>query len=231
MTYFRILIIFTLLLNTHSALYASEIQSLDAIQAKVINFIKANIDTQQDYEISSKSLDRQLALPKCSVPLEAYTNAQTIEAGIVSVGIRCLGKQKWSLYTSAKLTIYKNVLVLTHSLKRNSLIQPSDVTLTKRATNKLRHGYFSSYKQIKSQVTTRNLQEGTVLQLAHLSLPKLIKRGEKVTILALSPAFNIQMSGKALMDGRLGAQIRVRNTKTKKIIEGRVIKPGVIVVN
>ncbi len=231
MTYFRIFILFTLLLNTHSVLYANEIQSLDAIQTKAIQFIKANIDTQQDYEISSKPLDRQLALPKCSVPLEAYTNAQTIKAGIISVGIRCLGQQRWSLYTSVKLTIYKNVLVLTRSLKRNSLIQPSDVKLTKRATNQLHHGYFSSYKQIKSQVTTRHLQEGTVLQLAHLSPPKLIKRGEKVTILARSPTFNIQMPGKALMDGHLGEQIRVRNIKTKKIIEGRVIKPGVITVN
>jgi flagella basal body P-ring formation protein FlgA len=39
------------------------------------------------------------------------------------------------------------------------------------------------------------------------------------------------MSGKALMSGSLGERIRVKNNKSKKIIEGTITKAGTISVN
>ena len=211
---------FILCLGTMETLWAKEYQSLDAIQETIVHFIQANIDTHQDHDISVNRLDSRLKLGKCSVPLEAYSHANHLEAGTLSIGVRCHGKPSWSLFNSAKLTFYQQVLTLKQSLKRNTIIRAEHIIIEKQATNQLRRGYFTDYQQVANKLTTRHLHVGTVLNPTHLTTQKLIKKGEQVTILASSPAFSIKMPGRALMDGSLGEQIRIKNSKTKKIIEG-----------
>ncbi len=218
------------LLSTE-VLYAQEYQSINAIQTAIAQFIEANIDTSQAHEIIVNKLDSRLKLANCSAPLEIYSHNKQIEAGILSVGVRCNGEQKWSLFHSAKLTQYINVLTLKQALKRNTVISQDNVTLVKKSTNNLHHGYFTDYQQIKNQLTTRNLQAGDILQPYHLTQPQLIKKGEQVIIHAFSPSFNIRMSGQALMSGSLGEKIQVENNKSKKTIEGTITKAGVVSVN
>jgi len=223
--------ILSLFLLSTEMLYAQEYQSINAIQTAITQFIEANIDTTQEYEIQLKKLDNRLKLANCSVPIETYSNDKQIEAGIFSIGVRCNGKQKWSLFHSAKLTIYINVLALKQALKRNTIISQNNIVLVKKSTSRLRHGYFTNYQQIKNQLTTRNLRAGTILQPSHITHPQLIKKGEQVTIHAFSSSFSIKMSGKALMSGSLGERIKVKNNRSKKVIEGTITKAGTISVN
>jgi len=212
-------------------LYAQEYQSINTIQTAITQFIEANIDTTQEYEIQVNNLDSRLKLANCSAPLEIYSHNKKLEAGILSIGISCNGEQKWSLYHSAKLTIYINVLALKQALKRNTAISQNNIVLVKKSTSKLRHGYFTNYQQIKNQLATRNLRTGTILQPSHITHPQLIKKGEQVTIHAFSPSFSIKMSGKALMSGSLGERIKVKNNRSKKVIEGTITKAGTVSVN
>jgi len=223
--------ILSLFLLSTEMLYAQEYQSINAIQTAITQFIEANIDTTQEYEIQLKKLDNRLKLANCSVPIETYSNDKQIEAGIFSIGVRCNGKQKWSLFHSAKLTIYINVLALKQALKRNTIISQNNIVLVKKSTSRLRHGYFTNYQQIKNQLTTRNLRAGTILQPSHITHPQLIKKGEQVTIHAFSSSFSIKMSGKALMSGSLGEKIKVKNNRSKKVIEGTITKAGTVSVN
>ncbi|MDC9727989.1 MAG: flagellar basal body P-ring formation chaperone FlgA, partial [Methyloprofundus sp.] len=101
----------------------------------------------------------------------------------------------------------------------------------RRPTNKLSRGFFTTFAQVKGSISARHLQAGSILRPAQLITQKLVKKGDKVTILAKSKSFKIHMSGHALMDGRLGDTIRVKNSKSKRIIEGTVIRSGVISVN
>jgi len=214
--------------TTHCA--ASPYQSLTEIETTVRQYILEHIDIKQDFEIDVHRLDTRLKLAKCTVPLEAYSQKKKLSAGSLSIGIRCNGKQRWSLYNPAKLTLYTTVLTLKHNIKRHTTIQASDVSLEKRS-KRLSQGFFTHYTQIKGKMSTRNLQAGIILRKSHLFTPKLIKKGDKVSIIAESAAFKIQMSGYALTGGRLGEQIRVRNSRTNKVIEGTITKLGVVSVN
>jgi flagella basal body P-ring formation protein FlgA len=53
-----------------------------------------------------------------------------------------------------------------------------------------------------------------------LSKPTLIKKGDKITIIAKNNGFQISMKGTALTAGGKDDKIRVKNSKTKKIIQG-----------
>jgi len=211
--------------------FAKEYQQMSSIKKAITQYILDNIDTQQDFEITVNTLDNRLKLPKCTLPLETYSRYSTLKAGTLSVGVRCRGKQPWSLYNSAKLKIYKSVLVLKESIGRNTLITTDLVTFARKANNKLSRGYFTDFAPLQGAVSVRHLQAGAVLRPAQFISQKLIKKGDKVTIRAKSKSFTIQMSGHALSDGKLGDQIRVKNSRTKKIVEGTIIETGVISVN
>ncbi len=210
---------------------AKEYQPTSSIKKEITQYILDNIDTKQDFEITVNSLDDRLKLPKCTIPLETYSRYSTLKAGTLSIGIRCRGKQPWSLYNSAKLKIYKSVLVLKENIGRNTLIYPELVTFQRTDITKLSRGYFTNFSQLQGATSIRNIQAGRVLRPAQFISQKLIKKGDKVTIRAKSKSFTIQMSGHALSDGKLGEQIRVKNSRTKKVVEGTVIEIGVISVN
>jgi len=226
--------LFSLLLMLSTVItpaFAKEYQQMSSIKEAITQYILNNIDTQQDFEITVNHLDDRLKLPKCTLPLETYSRYSTLKAGTLSVGVRCRGKQPWSLYNSAKLNIYKSVLVLKESIGRNTLITPELVVFERKANTKLSRGYFTDFSPLQGATSVRHLQAGAVLRPAQFISQKLIKKGDKVTIRAKSESFTIQMSGHALSNGKLGEQIRVKNSRTKKIVEGTVIGTGVISVN
>jgi len=228
---YNLLIILSLLLAPINILWAKDYQSISSIQSTITNFIETNIDSSIEHEIFVKRIDSRLNLDLCSTPLEAYSHNNEIKAGKLSIGVRCNGTKKWSLFHTAKLTFYQDVLVLKQTLRRNMPITRDHVILTKKSTTKLHRGYFTSVQQIHNQLATRNLRAGDILQPSHLTSPKLIKKGEQVIILAASPSFSIKMAGKALSSGGLGEIIRVKNIRSKKIIEGTITRAGTISVN
>jgi len=61
--------------------------------------------------------------------------------------------------------------------------------------------------------------------------PKLIKRGEKVIIKVNSPNLEISVAGIALMDGVKNQNIRIKNIKSKQIVQATVVKQGQVVVS
>jgi flagellar basal body P-ring formation protein FlgA len=58
--------------------------------------------------------------------------------------------------------------------------------------------------------------------------PRLIKRGDKIIISTMQPAFSIRMNGIAMMDGTKGQLIRVKNENSGRIISATVIEPGLV---
>ena len=63
-----------------------------------------------------------------------------------------------------------------------------------------------------------------------LEAPRLVRRGERVTITARADGIDVRMAGKALMDGTAGERIRVRNINSDRVIEATVASPGMVEV-
>ena len=58
----------------------------------------------------------------------------------------------------------------------------------------------------------------------------MVCRGDPVAIEAKTGSLSVKTSGQALSDGNYGDQVQVRNTKTRKLVNGLVTAPGVITV-
>jgi flagella basal body P-ring formation protein FlgA len=205
-------------------------QSLDSIYELVKDTVARNINTSAEYEIRVLPLDSQLKLPECTEPLEAFTTTDSIKAGRTSIGIRCNAEKKWSIFTSAVIKVYETVIVLSRPVQRGETITRQHLATEKRDVSKFRGDFITQVEQVENKQAARYTQAGTILGLRSFIEPRLIKRGDKIIISAIQPAFAIRMNGVAMMDGTKDQLIRIKNENSGRVINATVIEPGLVSV-
>lgn len=209
---------------------AAQFQTISSIQAAIDHYIANELKTTNEYDYTLSQLDHRLKLPLCLESLQVYTQTGSLKAGRNSIGVRCSSGKKWAIFTGAKIKSYRKVLVLAQPLRWGEIITEKHLSYAKKDISELRQGYILNPSEIINQQVKRNLATGMVLTSNHFTEPKLIKRGERVNIQAKSPYFHISMKGIAMMDGKKGQNIRVKNINSKRIIQAIVVKPGQVTV-
>lgn len=205
-----------------------KIQSLDSIYGFVKETIEQNLKTSAEYEINVLPLDNQLRLAECTQPLEVFKSTEIVKAGRATLGIRCNAEKKWSIFVSAIIKVYENVIVLTRAVQRGDVITAQHLATEKRDVSKYRGDFLTEAGQVENKQAARNLPAGTVLGAKSLVEPPMVRRKDKVTITSAQPGFAIQMSGIAMMDGAKGQLIRVKNESSGRIIGAVVVEPGLV---
>ncbi|VAX12604.1 hypothetical protein MNBD_GAMMA24-245 [hydrothermal vent metagenome] len=225
------ILIMILLLAFSLEACARDYEPIENIRHTMQRYIKNNLlqDKDSDYEIGH--LDQRLKLDKCDQPLEVFDSGNTRLIGHSTIGIRCRGSKMWQIYVPINIIRYTNVLVMRENLSRGSILSASDVTTRRLDISRLSNGYFIDKNEIRGKVLKRSLRRGDILTDGMLAVRKLIKRGDIVTIMASSGTLAIRVKGEALMDGRKGDLIRVKNHSSKREIQAVVVATGIVKVN
>jgi flagella basal body P-ring formation protein FlgA len=227
-----LLLILTFIFFSNAYAQEQGFQSHESIDEAVKVYIEHHINFSGEYEIGTTPLDIRLNLPQCPEPLEAFSPTELIKAGRVTIGVRCNNTdKKWSIFTSAIIKTFQNVIVLSQPIQRGEIITRAHLVIERRETSNLRDDFVTQPEQVEGKQVVRQLSEGSILSLKNLVEPKLIKRGDKVIISSTKPEFSIKMSGVAMMDGAKGQLIKVKNQNSGRIINATVIEPGLVTVN
>jgi len=210
---------------------ARDFESIDNIRSSVQHYIKSNLiqDNNSNYEIGH--LDQRLKLDKCDQPLEVFNAGSTRPIGHSSLGVRCRGSKMWKIHVPINIIRYTEVLVVKQNLPRGSILQTSDVETRRLDISRLSNGYFTDKSEILGKLLKRSLRRGDILTNGMLDVRKLVKRGEIVTIIASSSTLSIRVKGQALMDGRKGDVIRVKNHSSKREIQAIVVATGTVKIS
>ena len=186
-------------------------------------------DPAAETEIAVGRLDPRLRLPACMTELETSLPTGARALGAVAVGVRC-PSPAWSVFVPGTIKVRKPVLVTAVSLPRGALLAASDLVLELRDLSSLPAGYLSDPAAVAGRTLRRPLQAGTVLLPGMAALPKLVTRGERVALQAGGGRIAVQVEGEALADGALGETVRVRNLATRRVVQGTVGGPQLVVV-
>ncbi len=174
-------------------------------------------------------LDPRLRLPACDQPLHAFlTDGQVRQQ--TTLGVRCEGSVRWTIYTSINVESEAPVLVARTALPRDATLTAADFQLLTRRVPGLIASYLCDPAALVQQRLRRPLAAGEALAIDALAPALLIHRGQQVVLLARSPGIEVRMAGVALGDGRASDQIRVQNLSSQRIVEGTVRADGVVEV-
>ena len=220
-----------LFLGLSSTIQAREIESIEHIRQSVKNYLAIHFEQDPNTAYEIGYLDTRLKLDKCPSSLDVFQANETRRTGYSSLQVRCPGPKSWKIYVPVKIKRFANVLVSKRTLARGHLISASDVTTIRADISRLNNGYFTQVNDIKGLSLKRSLREGRILTNGMLERQRLIKRGEMVTILANTGSLAIRMKGIALMDGRAGELIRVKNNNSKREIQATVVASGTVEIS
>ncbi len=212
-----------------TASQAGEYESVEDIQRAAESFLQSYYDNhspQQQVEVSVNKPDTRLRLAKCDKALTPELHGQGSRNGRATVKIRCQGNNAWGIYVTATIAITTEVAVAARSLKRGQQLQEGDIRMVSRNISQLSSGFIREKDRLPGKELKRALNPGEVIRLAHITEPTVINRGDEVAIEARFGAVAVASSGVALTDGRVGQQIRVRNSDSERIIKARVTGPG-----
>lgn len=225
----RLLIGFILLLPLSAQ--GNPYQSLAEIRQTAETFVLSQSHAVRGrIQVTSGELDRRLRLPACQQPLQAFLPPGGRLQGNTAIGISCPDAKPWKLYVPVRIRIIDRVLVARHHLPRGTRIRADDLVHEERDLAVLNAGYFTAKERLTGKILNQTVAAGKVISPYIIKNPKLVRRGQGVTILAISGSFEIRMKGEALMDGAAGEYIRVKNVKSRRIVEGEVIAAGLIKV-
>ncbi len=223
-------IIATAFLFTAAGSMATEIHPLTSIRNQAEEFVKSRIDIDPaNLDVRAGQLDVRLNLANCAGKTEAYMKDWQRLNSRVAVGIRCIDDaHRWAIFIPVSITRYSEVVVSARNLPRGQAINKSDIKIERRATTHLHGRYLTQLNEVTGLLPKRSLEKGKIIYPGLLKRQNLIKRGQNVIILAENPIIHVRSKGIALANGSVGEKIRVRNTATKKIVEGTVTSKGYV---
>ena len=141
------------------------------------------------------------------------------------------GEGTKSQFIYGHVVVMVQVPVLSRSMKSGDVITDSDIRFEELEEVKLQGDVLLDETQILGQEIRRSQTEGSYFLARDIVTPRMVKRGDIVTLKLETPFMQITTKGRALQDGAEGALVRVTNINSKKVVEGTVMQEGVVQVN
>lgn len=123
------------------------------------------------------------------------------------------------------------VPVLTRPVSRLDIISDGDVTMSRLERRFVPANATLELNEVVGMAARRSLRAGDPIASSDVEAPKLVSRGEAVTIVLNRPGLALSARGRALSDGAKGNAISVLNEQSRRTIQGVVTGPGLVEVN
>lgn len=211
---------------------AAGIQSLSSIRETARAYVLEQVSRQSgEVKVVAGRLDPRLRLAACGHALTGFLPAGSRRIGAITVGVRCDGQVPWTLYVPVTVHVYGPIVVAARTLPRGTILQAGDLKTERRDLSRAIPGYLGNLKNALGMVLLRPLAPGNVLNESAVKPRQLVRRGERVTIVAQLNGLVVRSAGTALTNGAYGQMIRVRNTSSKRIIDAIVDAPGIVKIS
>lgn len=209
-------------------------QPLPEIEKLVKDHVQQALDQfyehQGDFNVQVSNLDPRLNLEQCLEPLKADLEFGRINQQHLTIKVSCETPKRWAIRVPVKVQHFKEIALTTQNLQKEQLITPNDVKLVRTDISAVSEGYYASVDELIGLVATKPIAANAMVLHHMVKQPLLIRRGENVKILVKAPGLTIEGSGIAQTDGIKGQTIRVKNSRSNRIVEATVQEAGLAVV-
>lgn len=207
-----------------------------ALQKQIDEAIQLYVSESQDgsYEevkVEVQTVDPRLRLSECHSPLQLQHRPHNRSTGRLTFKISCDNPDSWTIHVPVVVQAFDQVVISDLPIAKGTHLSAGDLRLESRDVSLLYGGYFKSIAELDGFVARRPIPAERVINAALVDPARMINRGEKVVIIADGPGLSIRATGFAMEDGAFGELIRVKNTSSDKVVEGRITAPGVIKVS
>lgn len=210
-------------------------QDLAEIDTVVKDYVQQAVDQfyehQADFNVQVSSLDPRLKLEQCLEPLQPELEFGRINQHYITVKVSCATPKKWVLRVPVKVQLFKEIVLTTHPIQREQIITAQDLKFVRTDVSQVSDGYYGSPDELIGLVATKPIGDNAIIMHHMVKQPVLVHRGETVKLVVKAPGLTIEGTGIAQTDGIKGQLIRIKNSRSNRMVEATVQETGVAVVS
>jgi flagella basal body P-ring formation protein FlgA len=233
-----------------SAAQASAASPKDKMLLQVRQWVGQNQNTEPA-KVDIVPIDPRVNVQECPQPLLIDLPFASRE----SVRVRC-AQPAWQIYlrvqTTAPVTpapaatnaaqtaqapkaaqaaapVNRTTVVTRHLIQRGTQLQPGMLEEVSRPAQGLDAQAVSSLQDLIYGEATRDLPAGQVVRSNDIKRAVLVKQGQSALMsVGQGKGFEITIRVEAMQDGRMGEQIRLKNTESGRLLTGTVTGPNAV---
>jgi flagellar basal body P-ring formation protein FlgA len=209
--------------------WTGPLQSLDSIEHTAYEYAIEKTQTGHDMpQIVMGNLDARIRLQACGATLVAFTHQQRVGLGRQTIGVKFQSETPWTVYVPVTVKLIEPVVVAAKASSAMHVLRVTGVVVKQVDVGALHHGYLSDTKLVVGQQLKYPLAMGSVISQNAVKSEKIVRGGEMITLIAVVGSIQVKMNGTAMADGSLGQRVRVKNSSSKRVMEGVVDGPGIV---
>ena len=138
------------------------------------------------------------------------------------------GQSPKKAWATVKIEVETDAIVVQKPLNRNQAIEKDDVNVISMDMADLPSNYISSLEDVVGKRTLRAMNPKEVIRTDIVELPPMVKRNDRVSIVAESGSLRITAVGEVKESGSRGERVKVVNLSSNKEIFARVLDPQTV---
>jgi len=198
--------------------YRNELESF--AQKLVFDEYNSQFTLQETEKLIVKAapLDKRINYPTCVTGLTGEIVNNKIKS-TTSVKVSCLDEKQWNVYLRIRVNLLLKVVVTNSALSKGQTLNETNIVSTYMDKSRIRNGGFTTTSSLYGTRLKRNLGSHKVVKDRDICF---VCKGDKVSITANQSGLSIKASGVALSDANIGGTVRVKNSRTQRIVVGTV---------
>lgn len=210
-------------------------QRLDVNKAVEIarDFIVSTYN-KENIKITPYSVPDEVILPKGEIILEVDNNYNVPKLNkrlFIPIIVKVNRKQTKVMRIGFEIQELKRVVVAASDIKIKQVITAKDLRIEERDISYLKQTPFANIEEAIGKRSTAFIKQGNILTIPLTECPPYIKEGDQVTVIKRIGSLMITTRGTSCKDGMIGERISVKNSDSKKIINGVVCEGKKILID
>lgn len=224
-----------ILLIVTQSLHASQVTCISekTIKKIVTDHIKKNISIpESSVRIEFFPGISDLTIPGENVTWRVTHNRNEDFIGYITVSIRFYQGNVFlkKKAVRAKVEVFKNVVVASRFLEKNSIIDSDDVKVIQRWCNRRFPNSVAYLSEVLGKKLNVKVNQDTEITRTMLREQLSVKRGKLVRIVLERGPLMITTIGMSEQDGKFGELVKVKNLSSKKTVYAKVVGDALVSV-
>lgn len=221
--------IFTIISGFSPIIAAATANQLQAVKEAAKSYVETQIPLQKygTLNLETGHLDPRLHLTDCPTSLKTSIPGRQSLNKSVTVMVSC-DEDNWQIYIPVEIHLLTPVVVAKRPLARGMTLNENDLIVQMVDARFQRGQTYSHLSTLVGSRIKRVVGIGKPIQGNDVCM---VCRNDNVVITASKNALNIVAKGTALSDGALGEQIKVKNSKSNRILDAKITAVGHVNIN
>ncbi len=173
------------------------------------------------------NIDPRITIKPCQQKLTANIPENTNSRN-VNVKIYCADSKPWQIYLPARIERTFAVVIATTTIEKGAMLSKDNISVQFLASNKIRGKKLTDITAVLGSKAEKRIGKGRAINTRNVCL---VCKGDSVTITAKSANFIIKTQGIALSSGNLNKQIKVKNSRSGKVIRAKVTAINQVIIH